>query len=136
MITSLDRQTVKTLQEEMLQAMKAVAERHGLTVTNKGGRFTTTSSTMKFEVATRSSTGEVNSREREAFKAFAPMHGLAVTDLDRVFRSQDKAYKICGLKTGRSAYPVLATRVDTGTTYKFSASRVRALLAISVPIGS
>ena len=130
MITTLDKQTVLKLQTEMLEAMKLVAERHGLTVTNKGGTFTTASTLMKFEVATRSETGEVNSRERQTFKAFASMYGLQVTDLDRPFQSNGHTFTVVGMKPGRSAYPILGKRSD-GKMFKFTPEKVKMLLAMN-----
>lgn len=129
MITTLDKPTVLNLQNEMLTAMQAVAAKHGLTVINKGGTFSQTSTMMKFEVVTCGKTGEPQTREREDFKRLASVYGLQATDLDRTFVFNGSIFQVVGLKF-RTVSPVLCKRAD-GKVFKFYAANVKGLLGPS-----
>jgi hypothetical protein len=59
MINQIDRPTARLLAEEIAAALKPIAEKHGVSITNGGGSFTPSTFSMKLKVATKTEVGGV-----------------------------------------------------------------------------
>jgi hypothetical protein len=128
-ITSFDRTTMRALGREIEDAVAAVAAKHGISLKYAGGTFDANNFTMKIAGATIAQNGDVITKAHADFEKYAPIFGLAPTDLGRQFRTPaGKEYRISGLKPASSKFPVLATQVGTGKTFKFPAGAVVSML--------
>lgn len=125
----MDRQFVKQLNQELLQAAQEIANRHGLAASQKAGNFDDTSCKLSVQFSVVNDDGTVESPERKNFQQMATSYGLDPNDLDKVFNSNGEDFRIDGLKPKAQKYPVLATRVKDNKRFKFSADQLKYLLA-------
>ncbi|KKM67498.1 hypothetical protein LCGC14_1470550 [marine sediment metagenome] len=124
-ITKLDRSAVQVLRDDIDQALKDVADKHGVKITVNGARYRATEGDFKVKVNTIGTNGVVETAKRSSFIALASHHGLDPKWIDREFMHQGIRYKILGLNTRAKRYPVEVLRMDMGTAYKFPLKLVR-----------
>jgi hypothetical protein len=123
-ITSIDRKTCRDIAERVQEALEPLGKELGLSFDYKGGRFSSTSLTMKIEAATLSNDGTVNSKESETFKLMAKHYGFKAEDLGETFEVRGTVYRITGLNTRAHKMPIQADRVHDGAGYKFPVDTV------------
>ena len=132
-IKTFDRPAVRAVMDECEEALKAVADRHGLKLVRKSCSYLGNECPVAFKLQTvvTDVSGEVVTSEAQDFKRCAVLFGLKPEDLGREFVSpQGKRFKICGAKPRNRKYPILAKCVTTGRVYKFPEDQVvRALAA-------
>jgi hypothetical protein len=125
-ITTFDKGNCDLVQREMLDACRAIADKHNLAIEangfkyDRGGRYFL----PEFKVATKTPTGAAFSPDAELFKSCASTWGLKPEDLGRVFTSRGQRYKIIGAKSGAWKYPILCEQTGSGRVFKFPASAV------------
>lgn len=128
-ITQFDRPTVKMLSAEAVKALQETAAKYGLTVEYSGGVFTQGSLTAKIKFSAAASASAPAGATAD-WERLAPFYGLSSSDFGKVFTNfNGKRFKIAGIKPGRTRYPILATEVRTGKSYKFPANLVKTFLA-------
>jgi hypothetical protein len=125
MIKTLDRQNVKTISEDVMDALKSVALKHGVQFSYKGGRFSSSNVTYKIEAAVVGDGGVVESSERKDFILYATSYGLKPEWLDTKFTQSGKEFTIVGLSTRKHKNPVLCKQTSNGKTYIFSAEMIK-----------
>ena len=129
-IQTIDRPTCSMLRDEINAALRAVAERHGIQITAGNAKYSATNVEFKVNVCVVSAGGVVETKERQAFRAYCRTYGLKPEDLDKVFVQGHRRFKIAGLKTTSARYPVLAQELgNSGKTFKFPASSVAMYLS-------
>lgn len=69
----MDKNTANTLSKEIVKELEALAKRHNLTITPKGGKFNDFSLTMKIEIAEAEGKKEA---QTEKVKDVCSMYGL------------------------------------------------------------
>ena len=118
------------LQQELFDACQKVAKSHGLVV--EGGELNDidlrNSFSIDFRVGIPLSDGRLYSPDKALFQALAPQFGLMSSDYQKTFSFRGNLYKIVGLNPNRPKYPILASRVTDGKSFKFTASSVAAYL--------
>jgi hypothetical protein len=109
----MTKQFVQQLAREAEEALKAVAEKHGLTVRYAGGKYDPTAGTFtpKVEFANADS-------GQKKFEQFARGFGFTPEDYDAEFTTTNGTYRLVGLNPRAPKYPVLARNVRDGKTYK------------------
>jgi hypothetical protein len=113
----MTKQRAKTISDDALRALQAVAAQHGLTVACKGGTFTGATFVPKFEFAEAGA-------ERATFVTYAKLLGLDAADFGATFRTAGgRVFKITGLKTSARTQPILVEDLQ-GTRYKMRVSDV------------
>lgn len=122
---TLDRSTAGEISKDVMEALKAVALKHGVQFTQKGGSFSPTSLTLRIEAAVIGDGGVAETRERKAFSMWAGNYQLKPEWLDQTFASGTHTYKITGLATRKSKNPILCQRLDDNKTYIFPADIVK-----------
>lgn len=130
-ITRFDRETLTDLRADIDAALEPVAEFYG--VTFKLGRigFMAHNAHGTLEMALPAGgDGPVMTKEVSDFVAYAPMWGMAATDLGRTFVYGGTTAKIIGARP-RSRSPILV-ETELGRRYKFPVDAVRNLLAAAV----
>jgi hypothetical protein len=125
---TIDRQFLRTFHADALDALKAVAKKHGVTIAQKAGSYARDGSnaTLKFEIATIGNDGQAQTKAAQAFKRDAARFGIDPEALGTTFTSRGVEYRITGLNTRRPKYPISADRVRDGRAHKFPASVVAA----------
>ena len=130
---TLERSTVKAISEDMMTALQAVALKHGVHFSYKGGRFSSSNCLFKVEAAVITDGGTAETRERTAFKLQASYFQLKPEWLDKTFSFGGDDYTIIGLNVKAYKAPVLATQASNGKTYKFKADHVKMMMLAQNP---
>lgn len=71
-----------------------------------GGRFDSTSATLKLVLSTKGADGIVLSHDRNDYEKYHGLYNLKPEWLDKTFTSNGKTYKVTGLAMNRRKYPV------------------------------
>ena len=126
---SLNRAKVIEIQNEFSEAVKALAEKHGLKL-SKGtsARYSETGVKLSVEFVTVTEAGN-DARAEEDFKRYAKLDGLEPTDLGRSFSCAGTRFTITGYRSRARKRPILARNEATGRTHIFDAPSVRSFLA-------
>jgi hypothetical protein len=124
-IKRMDRPTVRRLSEEIEEALQGFAEHYGVQVKIGGATYTDTQVTFKVTVATFNDDGVAVTKEMKAWKLHAPMHGLDEDGVGRVYRIKGTDYQVDGWNTLAKRFPVRATRVQDGKSFKLTIEAVR-----------
>jgi hypothetical protein len=123
-ITAFDRKNLQALRTDIDAALKAVGDKHGISLKLGRGTFSAETATFKLELGTVSDTGVVVTKEAQDFKTYALMFGLKPEHLGQSFKDFDgHSYKVVGLKVRSPKFPVLVERAD-GARFKFPEKRV------------
>lgn len=121
-LTKIDRAALRLINAEAAEALKAVAEKFGITLTTKGGRYSNAETgEIRFEIAVHKETedGIVLDRKAIDFQRHAHLFGFEASDLHREFQDRGETYRIVGLAPKSPKFPVLAEQVRSGKTFKF-----------------
>lgn len=125
--TRIDKKRAKEISEAVEAALQAVAERFGVTVSVRGGKFTETSLDLPISFAVVAENGVAMTREARDFQHNAPLLGLEPTDLGKTFSHGGHVFTITGLAARSRSKPIVATR-DDGRVYKWETRSVLLLL--------
>jgi hypothetical protein len=128
-LKTLDTDTVKIIQANVLLALEEIEQNYGISFSSKGARFSPSSCVFKIEASIVDDSGVAKNIEREDFSIYASMYGLNPQDLDKVFAINGDPYQIAGISPRKPKYPVIAVKLSNGKKYKFSAMTVKNLLA-------
>lgn len=128
-VTSLDSHTARLLQQDMNEALHAVALKYGVKITAHGGSLPhPTEFIAKFKVnVVDAATGEAHTAEARNFKNYAAVFGLKASDLGREFMLNGKKFKLTGIMPNRPKFPILAVDAQ-GKRFKLTEDTVRAAL--------
>jgi hypothetical protein len=127
MITEINRSNLKTLGDEIEEALQSIAKKHGVQIEVKGGNFGPKNAMLKVEIATKTQDGIVLTREAKTFLDYADLIGFKKEDLGRTFKYHDALYQITGYNP-RKKNGILATQVGTGRGYAFPLTFIRQFL--------
>lgn len=111
MITQFNKPTASSFAQEAKLALAALAAKHGVTLTYRGGEFSPDSFEFKFQAVVASTDGAPVGPEANAFKQLAPLYGLQASDLGRVVRLDGVDMRIVGLRPRASKRPILLERI-------------------------
>jgi hypothetical protein len=127
-ISKFDRATVRQILAECEEALRPIAEKHGLTLDRKGRTYHHDALPVMYQflVAEKDEDGNVLSAVAKDFVKMASLYGLSSDDLGREFKSGGDTFRVTGLKPRSRKYPILAENVKTGKTYKFPLETVKA----------
>lgn len=121
-----DRSRVKLLRIQLEAHLKELADKLDVNIQLSRATFTPNNVTFKMEVAKIGDDGLVVNSAVIDFQRYAVMYGLQPDDLHRTFVMDSRIYKIVGLKTRRSKYPVLCE--CNGKVFKLSPQIVKIFL--------
>lgn len=131
MINQLDKQQLAVIRAEIDLALKNIECRYGIVLKTGGCRFTPEAATMKVEIATRGSTGEVVDTEMASLRCNLARLGLRAEHVGQKFTCGGKTYKLTGYKAKRHTKPFRLVCMETGMTYVAAANTVRKALGLS-----
>lgn len=126
----MDKQLAKVVQTEVGEAIKAIYEKHGLTITSN--RSTYDDSTFNLSVKAVASDPD---SQAKTWAKYAPLFGLPLDGIGQVINLNRKAYRITGLDLSRRTFPVRVEEVGSGKVSLFKEDAIRRALSarISVP---
>lgn len=128
-----NRETVRKIHAECEEALKAVAERHGLDLLQKNITFTEGEMPVSFRLVARREDGVPMSREAEIFKQGAEIVGLEPAMLGARFKKGGQTYRIVGLNLRAQRFPVIAED-SAGRRFRFPAETVKALVGVGAGV--
>lgn len=128
MNTTLDRAVVREIAVDMMEALKAVALKHGIEFSYKGGSFFPSNATYRFEAALVGASGVAETRERKDYTLYAKSYNLKAEWLDKIFVHDTDTFTIIGLSTRKRKNPVLCKNSRNDKTYVFPAYMVKMLM--------
>jgi hypothetical protein len=116
---------LKTIRADLNAALKAVEQKHGLTIQLGNIRYSEDDFRMQVKAFATGKGNVADPKEaaRIEFEKYAHRFGLIESDFGKKFTVGTITYTICGIKPRAKRYPVIAETAK-GTRYKFAASRV------------
>lgn len=127
-ITAFDKPSCRALRIAVEAKLQEVAKEFGIAIKTGNGTFTRSNFNFKVEACVFANDGTVLSKEAEEFKRFAPSYGLEASDLGKEFVLRGETYKIKGLSSRSTKFPIFATKLSDGKCYKFPEDMVKTLL--------
>jgi hypothetical protein len=123
MIAKFDKATARVFQKEALAALKPLAEKYGVTVTEAGGLIEPTRFTAKFDFKTADAGAKAVEQAQTDFRQYAQLFDLLPEDYGKTFKHGNHTFTITGLKLGAPKYSLTARRSD-GKLFKFRAEDI------------
>lgn len=108
-LTTIDRQSLTLVSDAIVKALSDVETKFGVKIRTAGGNYGASRAMLKLEIDIKD-TGNGKSGPQVQFERFASHYGLEPTDFGMNFVQKGKVYKVIGLETNRSKYPVLCER--------------------------
>lgn len=129
-IKEFNRANVRQVIAECEEAVRAVAEKYGLTLERQGRTFYRDHLPVKFQLHAHQTDAEGNKVDPRAkdFARYARYAGLPEDAFGQEFTNAGRTYRITGWNTRAKRYPVMGEDVRTGKTYKFPVDTVRRAL--------
>lgn len=124
MATSLDKNSLTVLTEEIEKALSVIAEKHNLNIKLGRGTFTQLNAKLSLEISTISALGNTMTKERVDFMHYKSVKNIPF-DLDTEF-IDDKGnhFKVIGYLSRARTYPIELLNLKTKTKHKASISYV------------
>jgi len=133
-IEQFNKPTCKSLRTAVEVKLQELAKEYGVNIKTGNGTFGDSYFNFKVEASTVNDNGTVMNKDAEEFKLFAHVYHLEPTDLGREFHFRGDIYKIRGLSSRSTKFPILAAKVSDGKTFKFPEDAV--LKALGKPVVS
>jgi len=114
------RPTMRQLREEIDNALKPLAEKHGISFNLGSISFSSDSFSVSLKGKTLDESG-TPVVDAATFTRYCGMYGLKPEDLGRKFMSRGHVYEITGVAPNRPKYPINAKRSD-GKQFKFAST--------------
>lgn len=128
--TTIDRELLKLIRPEIDAALKAVADKFGISIKAGKAAFSAMNATFKLELAVISENGDVVNKDAERFDKYAHLVGLLPEHRGAQVQLGAASYKITGLKSVIDGkFPIIAQRTD-GKSFCLSVSAVKSALNI------
>lgn len=126
-IKEFTRTNLKSLREQITNALSKVGEKNGITLDIGNISFNADSFRVKLEafIQSDSNSGMSLSQTKALadLKRYGFMFGLSEKDYGKTFKSNGKTFKLVGLAPKRTKYPIIAEGAN-GTEYIFPADVV------------
>lgn len=127
-ITAFDKPSCRVLRIAVEAKLQEVAKEFGIAIKTGHGTFMASNFNFKVEACVVANDGTVLSKEAEDFKRYATSYGLEASDLGKEFELRLETYKIKGLSSRSTKFPIFATKLSDAKTYKFPEDMVKTLL--------
>lgn len=117
-ITEFDRTIAGTLGKQARTLLEPLAQQHGLTIKQRGGRYDPTTLKLTFELLV-TETPDGKSGEQAQFEKYCFIAGLTPDQFGTEFSYAGETYRIVGIAPKRSKRPVIAARTKDGKRFVF-----------------
>jgi len=125
---NINKATLNAFRSDFEEAVKALEEKHGMTIKLAGISYTDESFSSKVTFTNNDENGNKVSQIAIDFQKQAGMYGLKASDLGRTFFSNGQSFTISGLKPRNHKMPIIATSSE-GRSFKFCSNVVKEGLA-------
>jgi hypothetical protein len=122
-IKTFDRTSLRLLRAPIEEALKGIETEYGISIKLGNASYNPSNATFKLELATVGADGTAISKEATALKTYGVMFGLPKDSFEQTFNEGKHTFKIIGLRTKASRYPVLVERAD-GKVFCYPVDRV------------
>jgi len=123
-IDNFNKDNLFLLRNELEKELEVVGSKFGISFNVNTIRFSNKNMHCKLE-GNLSDNGSNESFLAIEFKEKCHKYGLKPEDLGKTFTSNDKSFKIIGLKVRNRKYPIIVEDIYTGKSYKFTENQVR-----------
>ena len=120
----IDNKKMQDMRVDIDKAFAEISKKHEVNLVVGNGSYTDNIFSFKVKGAVISTDENSVTEESEKFKWYANDYGLEPEDLYKVVRIDGEDYKIVGLNTRRSKYPLSMMKVRDGKKYKMPARMV------------
>lgn len=127
-ILQFDAGIAQGVVKDVREALKAVAQRHGLVVRMDRASFSTGVLSLNINLSVVSSGGQVVTPEMEEFRLRAATLALDAEDLGKAFRCGTDEFVVHGMVLRARKNHILIRRQPDGAVFRVSADHVRAHL--------
>ena len=111
---------IRRFQDEALQVLTEIAERHGFKAEIKPGtKYNSCFFRFQVEIALVMD-GEAQTEAQQAWIAMAPLHGLKAEDFGRTFHYNQTQYRVVGWLPKNRRYPILVEDTRTQKRVKMA----------------
>jgi hypothetical protein len=130
MIKEFDKKNLNTLRADFDQAIAEVAKKHGIVIRLGNIRYDSVKATSKVEFAvTTAPDGTTTANSQEALRAadfsrYAASFGLKPDQYGAIIKHGRESYKLVGFSPRSTRFPILATRLSDGKTFKLPESAI------------
>jgi hypothetical protein len=122
-ITQINRAALRIITEEVMVALKTVGDKHGVDLTQAGGKFSNSGTgEIKLKLAVRDN-GMGVSGEENRFRQNAPLSGISADAFGKTFMHAGRTYTVAGWKPSSPKYCVMAKDVHGDASF-FSATHI------------
>jgi hypothetical protein len=130
-MAQVTRDLLKQIRIEGNEALRAVAEKHGITLTLGNGSYDPdgTSGSLKLNLEGTAEDGK--GAAEKAWEVWAPLMHLDGVKLGDTFKASGRTFTITGVQPSRHKYPINATN-ENGRGFKFTEQTVRSALGLTV----
>ena len=118
--THMDKIVLKDIRGDLTKVLGTLSEKYN--VVFDIGTFRYNENTFKVTLEATKVDPEHTQEKKMVvdFKSLCHKFGLKKEDLGKTFFSIGEAYRIVGLKPKNRKYPIIAEKVDSGKSFKFS----------------
>lgn len=120
MTQRIDKDFCRRLRDELDSALSGLGEKLGVKFRAGNMTYTDANVTVKLEACLINASGEIETREAQAWKQFAKYYGVPEDALGKTYVLRGEVFKVTGLATKSRKYPVLVERAD-GARMKYPA---------------
>ena len=136
----INRDSLRQFRQEFDKDLKELGEKYGISFSIGTIRFTDREFHGKISaVLTNTVQGEGQALtpeppEQDIWNSVCHLYGLKPEDYGKTFMSNGKTYRLCKIKPGHSKYPLIATRIPDGKSFKFDMGMVKMMLSAKHPV--
>lgn len=123
-ITEFDRTIAGTLGKQARTLLEPLAQQHGLTIKDRGGRYDSTMLKLTFELLV-TETPDGKSGDQAQFEKYCFIAGLTPDQFGLEFTYSGETYRIVGIAPKRSKRPVIGARTTDGKRFVFPPEVIR-----------
>ena len=130
-IKKFDRPALRKFRVDFEKAIEAFSKKTGVAMKLGSAQFNDSSATYKLEIVIVDGKSGMSAAEaigRKSLELDGAFFGLTADDYGRTFKNWDGGtYRLTGVKSSRPKYPVSATNVITGKSFKFGEDVIKKL---------
>jgi len=118
------RQLIKLINADIEDALKSVAEKHGVKISIGSSSYSTAEFTTKVKIETP----EAENLNKDKNKQYAKMLGLPEDIVGKTIVLQGHSYTVIRLDIGKPKNPVIIQKVGSDKTYKVTVDTAKSTL--------
>lgn len=123
-IKEFSKKNLRSLDDEINEAVKKIGAKYGLEFATKGGSYTKNEWTYK---GTLKTTGAKEEEDEDNARS-GRLLGFQPDAIGKIFMFKCRKYKITGFDLKKRVYPVKAVRVEDNVPFRFADDLIKSLI--------